>query len=546
MAGILTRCAACLVDIPHTAPRCGRCHTRYCGEACQREHWKQEPTHPWSTGPHEKFCKTIKKAGGAEQHYANQKYAQAVKTAEDCCDTSTKDNGPKAAKNKNLKYVVGETPVDDTSAAIRTQLKIDGHTGLTCHVCRKGGKLVRMCACSGKNGFAHIACLEKKAAKSVEDAVNKRGPRVPHSEQSWARWNACPLCGAEYVGQLSNALGWACWRTYCRRTDEADWQLRFNATGFLARGLYGAEHEGGESGVSRARLGMYRNRVLGNVSQRGYELETVSEADFHTSTYCPCGVTVVPVPASARFFGGSTSNSLVFPRQRGCTMAWNAPQRGMILRIASSLVDFHNIACCCNQLKLSDQQCCEDVLELSKSMIKMSQFTMSVLFLKEVLRLAERTDIGCATTLQLNWIYAVAIFNDARTPEEMEHAIPYFKKAAERARRTQGEDHALTLKFEQTLADARGVIDGKGIARLSNINARCYNIRFTGGTCSDASPTFPMWPRTRRRSSGSGHAQSIAGVRSVAGSEMRHRCRQRRAPGRSRSFLHSRFVREFP
>ena len=67
-------------------------------------------------------------------------------------------------------------------------------------------------------------------------------------------------------------------------------------------------------------------------------------------------------------------------------------------------------------------------------------------------------------------IYAVAIFNDARTPEEMEHAIPYFKKAAERARRTQGEDHALTQKFEQTLADARGVIDGKGIARLSNIN----------------------------------------------------------------------------
>ena len=40
-------------------------------------------------------------------------------------------------------------------------------------------------------------------------------------------------------------------------------------------------------------------------------------------------------------------------------------------------------------MKLSDQQCCEDVLELSKSMIKMSQFTMSVLFLKEVLRVRE-------------------------------------------------------------------------------------------------------------------------------------------------------------
>ena len=115
-------------------------------------------------------------------------------------------------------------------------------------------------------------------------------------------------------------------------------------------------------------------------------------------------------------------------------------------------------------MKLSDQQCCDDVLELSKSMIKMSQFTMSVLFLKEVLRLAERTDIGCATTLQLNWIYAVAIFNDARTPAEMEHAIPYFKKAAERARRTQGEDHALTLKFEQTLADVLPADGRSGLA----------------------------------------------------------------------------------
>ena len=175
-------------------------------------------------------------------------------------------------------------------------------------------------------------------------------------------------------------------------------------------------------------------------------------------------------------------------------------------------------------------------------MIKMSQFTMSVLFLKEVLRLAERTDIGCATTLQLNWIYAVAIFNDARTPEEMERAIPYFKKAAERARRTQGEDHALTLKFERTLADARGVIDGAA----SPGSRTCPLLHATICGSPDASPTVPMWPRTRRRSSGSGHAQSIAGVRSVAGSEMRHRCRQRRAPGRSRSFRHSRFVFELP
>ena len=174
---------------------------------------------------------------------------------------------------------------------------------------------MRMCACSGKNGFAHIGCLEKKAAKSVEDAVNKRGPRVPHSEQSWARWNACPLCGAEYVGQLSNALGWACWRTYCRRTDEADWQLRFNATGFLARGLYGAERYEEANRVFRARLGMYRRRVLGNVSQRGYELETCQQQlqILNNIAYCSEWKSNFgrPTPATRR-----CSSACV------CSMAW--------------------------------------------------------------------------------------------------------------------------------------------------------------------------------------------------------------------------------
>ena len=312
MAGILTRCAACLVEIPHTAPRCGRCHTRLLRRGVPKGALEAEPTHPWSTGPHEKYCKTIDKAGGAEQHYANQKYAQAVKTAEDCCDTSTKDNGPKAAKNKNLKYVVGETPVDDTSAAIRTQLKIDGHTGLTCHVCRKGGKLVRMCACSGKNGFAHIACLEKKAAKSVEDAVNKevRGSRIP---ESWARWNACPLCGAEYVGQLSNALGWACWRTYCRRTDEADWPPRFQCHWFLAGFLSPSAEEANRSCRGAGNAACLRER-----QSAGLRIGTCQQLQiFARGSLCgnqfrvphASDAIVVRVPASARWRGGSMSST---------------------------------------------------------------------------------------------------------------------------------------------------------------------------------------------------------------------------------------------
>jgi hypothetical protein len=65
--GIITRCASCAAPIPYTAPRCGRCHTRYFGSACQTQHWNE--------GGHSKdICKMIKRRGGAERFYADQKY----------------------------------------------------------------------------------------------------------------------------------------------------------------------------------------------------------------------------------------------------------------------------------------------------------------------------------------------------------------------------------------------------------------------------------------------------------------------------------------
>ena len=32
---ILTNCAACAAPLAHNAPRCVRCHTRYCNATCQ-------------------------------------------------------------------------------------------------------------------------------------------------------------------------------------------------------------------------------------------------------------------------------------------------------------------------------------------------------------------------------------------------------------------------------------------------------------------------------------------------------------------------------
>jgi len=33
---ILTNCAACAAPLAHNAPRCVRCHTRYCNATCQQ------------------------------------------------------------------------------------------------------------------------------------------------------------------------------------------------------------------------------------------------------------------------------------------------------------------------------------------------------------------------------------------------------------------------------------------------------------------------------------------------------------------------------
>ena len=70
---ILTKCAACAAPLPHTsAKQCSRCKTRYCGPACQKQHWD---------GGHKDLCKRIKKGGGAEQYHADKKYKEAVAVA---------------------------------------------------------------------------------------------------------------------------------------------------------------------------------------------------------------------------------------------------------------------------------------------------------------------------------------------------------------------------------------------------------------------------------------------------------------------------------
>jgi len=194
---ILTQCAVCATDLGLTrGKKCGRCSTRYCGAACQAQHWKE--------GGHDQLCKKIKRAGGAEQYNANEKYAEAVTVAATAC-------------------------ADDTK-------------GQTCYICTQAlhwktkEGLVRMCACRGTAGFAHVSCLAEQAKILLAEAEENNKDTSP----SWRRWHKCSLCEQDYHGVVACALSWACWKTYLGRP-ETD-AVRSCAMTQLGNGLHEAEH----------------------------------------------------------------------------------------------------------------------------------------------------------------------------------------------------------------------------------------------------------------------------------------------------------------
>ena len=213
---ILTQCAACATDLGLTlGKKCGRCSTRYCGPECQVQHWKE--------GGHDKLCKLIKKAGGAEQYNANKRYTEAVAVAVERC-------------------------ADDTK-------------GQTCFICtqalhwktREG--LVRGCACRGTAGFAHVSCLAEQAKILLAEAEeNNLSAKV--CEERWTRWQTCSLCEQDYHGVVRCALGWACWKTYLGRP-EGDGP-RGMAMTQLGNGLFGAQQYADALSVEEAKLSLLR------------------------------------------------------------------------------------------------------------------------------------------------------------------------------------------------------------------------------------------------------------------------------------------------
>jgi tetratricopeptide (TPR) repeat protein len=213
---ILTQCPVCAAELPPlSAKQCSRCKTRYCGPACQKQHWEE--------GGHDKLCRAIRKGGGAEQYNANTKYAAAVAVAAEKCAEDTK--------------------------------------GQTCYICTQAlhwktkEGLVRGCACRGTAGFAHVSCLAEQAKILVAEVEeNNLGDEVLN--ERFPRWYTCSLCEQNYHGIVSCALGWACWKTYVGQP-EGGWPRRL-AMGVLARGLYEADQYNDCLSAQLARLATMR------------------------------------------------------------------------------------------------------------------------------------------------------------------------------------------------------------------------------------------------------------------------------------------------
>ena len=213
---ILTQCAVCATDLGLTlGKKCGRCSTRYCGPECQVQHWKE--------GGHDQLCKPIKKAGGAEQYYANKNYAEAVAVAAEACAEDTK--------------------------------------GQTCFICTQAlhwktkEGLVRGCSCRGTAGLAHVSCLAEQAKILVAEALENNWDNSRFLPR-WHQWVTCSLCEQQYHGFVRCALGWACWKTYVGRPDRDE--VRSMAMGLLGNGLYEVGQNEGALSVQEAELAFLR------------------------------------------------------------------------------------------------------------------------------------------------------------------------------------------------------------------------------------------------------------------------------------------------
>ena len=377
---ILTQCPVCAAELPpFSAKQCSRCKTRYCGPACQKTHWEQ--------GGHDKLCRKIRKGGGAEQFHAETKYTEAVALAAEACAEDTK--------------------------------------GQTCYICTQAVHwktkegLVRMCACRGTAGFAHVSCLAEQAKILREEAeYNNLG--VEALNERWGRWHTCSLCEQEYHGVVRCALGWACWKTYVGRP-ETD-QARRTAMNVLAGGLLGEDHHEDALSIQEAELAMERR------------------------------------------LGASEYNILVMQGNLAMTYA----RLGRVEQALQIERDIYR-----GRLKLNGEEH-EDTLtaanNYANSLVYLRRFEEAKALLRKMIPVARRVLGECnQTTLMTRWNYAGAICNDtAATLDDLRDAVTTLEETEQTARRVLGGANPLVGEIETSLREARAALSAGDMNSISD------------------------------------------------------------------------------
>ncbi|CAH0365938.1 unnamed protein product [Pelagomonas calceolata] len=364
---ILTQCAVCATDLGLTlGKKCGRCNTRYCGPECQVQHWKE--------GGHDTLCRQIKKAGGAEQYNANTKYTEAVAVAAEKC-------------------------ADDTK-------------GQTCYICTQAlhwktkEGLVRMCACRGTAGFAHVSCLAEQAKILCDEAEENNKPKNP----AWVRWHTCSLCEQKYHGVVRCALGWACWKTNVGRP-EAHW-ARLLAMSRLGNGLSAAKHHEDALFVQEAELSMWRR--LGESEEQMLDVQTNLARTYHH-----CGRT-------------EEANRMLRDVYSGC-------------------------------LKLNGEQSRDTLaaaLNYSASLDALKRYREAKSVLRKMMPVARRVlGENNDATLRLRWTYARALSkDDGATLDDLREAVTTLEDTARTAQRVFGRAHPMVVQLERSLRESRAAL----------------------------------------------------------------------------------------
>ena len=372
---ILTQCAVCATELGTGGKKCGRCQTRYCGPACQKQHW--------DAGGHDKLCKKIKKGGGAEQYHADKRAKEAVVEAVEKCAADTK--------------------------------------GETCYICtqalhwktREG--LVRMCACRGAAGFAHVSCLAEQAKILFAEAEENNLDFKAKSAR-WARWYRCRLCEQNYHGVVNCALGWACWKTYLGRQ---------------------------ETDQSRCMDGAWMSaiRQLGNglsAAKHNEEALSVREAEL----------------AMLLRLGAPEGNMLVAQNNLASTYQ-------SLGRLEESHALYREIYS--KNLKLYGEEHIDALQAASNyanSLNRLQRFEEARALLRKTMPVARRVfGESSDSTLRMRWCYTMALSEDpAATLHDLREAVNMLEELERTARRVLGGAHPTTESIEYHLREARAVL----------------------------------------------------------------------------------------